>query len=173
MKCVIRRAEKVREYFCSLWDGQAIRVKPRDQPDIEKQHEGVSERKRGSENDECARKRLRYRKTFVWGKWISRLLRCAHRGNFYWFSVRSDSQRSFRAPVSHPHLLTLTFPPSDHSLLSPSFFIHSRVRSRFLLLFTDISAERVSCITAPLSFASPPLSSCSFLSPHRGDLSIS
>lgn len=75
MKCVIRWAEKAREYFCSLWDGQAIRVKPQDQPDIEEQHEDISERKRGSENDECARKRLRYRKMFVWRKWISRLLR--------------------------------------------------------------------------------------------------
>lgn len=36
----------------------------------------------------------------------------AHPGNFYWFSVRSDSQRSFHTPVSHPRLLTLTFPSS-------------------------------------------------------------
>lgn len=129
MKCVIRRVEKAREYFYSLWDGQTIRVKPRDKPDIEEQHERIWAREseeagtmnvlgKDYDTERCLFGRNGYRDFSV----------CAYRGNFYWFSVRSDSQCSFRTPVSHPRLLTLTFPSSDPILffLLPSSTICCR-----------------------------------------------
>lgn len=166
MKCVIRRAEKAREYFCSFWDGQAIQVKPRDQPDIEEQQEDTREREseearttnvlgKDYDTERCLFGRNGYRDFSV----------CAHPGNFYWFSVRSDSQRSFPHPrISpsplNPYFPILTFHPVLFFLL-PSSAICCR-SSHFLLLFNDISPERVSCITAPLSIASPPPSSYPF-----------
>lgn len=147
MKCVTRRDVVTREYFCPFRDGHTIRVKVRGRLDIgeqararrnEKEWKNERERER---SDKFARKRLRYCKTFVREKWIPRPpLRCAHRENFYWFSVRSDSQRSFRTHTS----------PSSLKPLRP----RCSARSRFLLLFTDISGERVSRITTPLSGAS-------------------
>jgi len=102
--------------------------------------------KRGRKTDECARKRLRYRKTFVWWEWISRLLRCVHRGNFYWFSVRSDSQRSF-----HTRYLTLnpTFLDFDHILL----FLPPIVLSWLEVVSPSVHRylKMISCITVPLS----------------------
>lgn len=80
------------------------------------------------------------------------------------------------SPIPHP--FTAPPPPCRVRLLFSSL-LHCHLfgdQSRFPLLFTDISAERVSRITTPLSGASYPVlplslsSSCSFLFPCRVSL---
>lgn len=140
-------------------------------PDIGKQNANVKEMKRGGENDEVrARKRLRYRKTFVRGKWISRPLWCVHRGNFYWFSVRLDSQRSFRTHTSlsplnptisflRPLLLHLLPPitlprfevlsPSVHRYLGRNGFLHRCSIWRILFPISPLSSPFTFSIFTP------------------------
>lgn len=124
---------------------------------ISENNANAKEMKRGRENDECTRKRLRYRKTFVQGKWISRDLSDACT-----VEISIDSQLGWipsvvSAPIPHPRPLTLPshspWPPFPFSCLSP--FPGSK---SFLLLFTDISVETVSCIGAPYLAASYPWS---------------
>lgn len=116
---VIWWSEEARKYFCPLWKWPLFESNC-GVTRISENNTNMREMKWGKENDECTQKRLRYRKMFVREKWISNPLRCVHRGNFYWFSVRSDSSVVFH-PYLYPHLLTLFFqtPTIFLFLLSP------------------------------------------------------
>lgn len=86
---------------------------------ISENNANAKEMKRGRENDECTRKRLRYRKTFVQGKWISRDLSDACT-----VEISIDSQLGripsvVSAPIPHPRPLTLIL--HDHPFPSPAY----------------------------------------------------
>lgn len=105
-----------------------IRVKSRSRPDIGKQRERERDEARKRERRMCSEKITIPKDICSGGKWISRPLRCVHRGNFYWFSVRLDSQRSSHthtspsplSPILLLHLLLPSIVFSRLEVLSPS-----------------------------------------------------
>lgn len=116
-----------------------IRVKPWCRTDIGKQRERERDEARKKERWMRSEKITIPKDIYSEEMDISRPLRCVHRRNFYWFSVRLDSTGVVSAPIPHPHPLTLPF----HSPSSPSPYHPFRgFLKSFLLLFTDISAER-------------------------------
>lgn len=157
MKYVTRDDPKKWENISVRFEMATIRVKPRSS-NIGKQHECERDKARKRERGMCSEKDYDTERRFVRGKWISRPLRCVHRGNFYWFSVRSDSQRSFRTHTS-PSPLNPIFSSYDH----PSIYHPFRDSKSFLLLFIDISIEMLPCIMVTLSSVSYFWSSSFFL----------
>lgn len=119
------RFEEARKYFCPFWNGydsgQAA--------ESAGYRKTTRTRKRWSEEERTTNvfgKDYDTERHLFGGKWISRPLRCVHRGNFYWFSVRLDSQRSFHTHTSPSPLSPTLFhllPPivlSRLEVLSPS-----------------------------------------------------
>lgn len=147
--CHSQRSEKI-FLFTSKWVGFGSNRGSR--PDIGKQREHEKEEARTRERRMRAEK-ITIPKDVCSGKWISRPLQCVHRGNFYWFSVSSDSQRSFH-PHTSPSPLNPTFLFSDH--LPPSFSSYHPVAARSPFAFCSPTSRPkwFFRITVPLSSAS-------------------